>query len=105
MCHSRTENLEKYTKTADVVISAIEFQITKRRKQKRSILIDVGINRIDSDSERGYDIIEILIGTCNYKVFAITLFLGVGPMTICMLVEILLKQRKIMDNNIICDRS
>ena len=57
--------------------------------KKDSILIDVGINRIDSDSERGYDIIgDIDWDSVIDKVFAITPVPGgVGPMTICMLVE------------------
>ena len=91
LCHSRTENLEKYTKTADVVISAIGIPnyLKGEMVKKDSILIDVGINRIDSDSERGYDIIgDIDWDSVINKVFAITPVPGgVGPMTICMLVE------------------
>ena len=91
MCHSRTENLIDYTKTADVVISAIGIpNYLKGKMIKRgSILVDVGINRVDADNERGYDI----IGDADWdsvisKVSAITPVPGgVGPMTIAMLVE------------------
>ena len=54
-----------------------------------SIIIDVGINRIDSDNEKGYNI----VGDADYdsvfdKVSKITPVPGgVGPMTIAMLVE------------------
>ena len=54
-----------------------------------SVIIDVGINRIDSDNEKGYEI----VGDANYssvfdKVSRITPVPGgVGPMTIAMLVE------------------
>ena len=91
LCHSRTENLIDYTKTADVVISAIGIpNYLKGEMIKRgSILVDVGINRVDADNERGYDI----VGDADWdsvisKVSAITPVPGgVGPMTIAMLVE------------------
>ena len=91
LCHSRTENLKDYTKNADVVISAIGIpNFLKGEMIKRgSILVDVGINRVDADNERGYDI----IGDADWdsvisKVSAITPVPGgVGPMTIAMLVE------------------
>tara|TARA_B100000131_G_scaffold191837_1_gene184413 strand:- start:37 stop:477 length:441 start_codon:yes stop_codon:yes gene_type:complete len=91
LCHSRTENLKDYTKNADVVISAIGIpNFLKGEMIKRgSILVDVGINRVDADNERGYDI----VGDADWdsvinKVSAITPVPGgVGPMTIAMLVE------------------
>ncbi len=91
LCHSRTENLIDYTKTADVVISAIGIpNYLKGEMIKRgSILVDVGINRVDADNERGYDI----VGDADWdsvisKVSAITPVPGgIGPMTIAMLVE------------------
>ena len=91
LCHSRTENLENYTKTADLVISAtgIPNYLKGGMIKKGSILVDVGINRIDTDKEKGY----YIVGDADWnsvidKVSAITPVPGgVGPMTICMLVE------------------
>ena len=91
LCHSRTENLENYTKTADLVISAtgIPNYLKGEMIKKGSILVDVGINRIDTDKEKGY----YIVGDADWnsvidKVSAITPVPGgVGPMTICMLVE------------------
>ena len=91
LCHSKTKNLENFTKNADIVISAIGIpNCLKGEMIKRgSILVDVGINRIDSDNEKGYDI----VGDADWnsvinKVSAITPVPGgVGPMTIAMLVE------------------
>ena len=91
LCHSRTENLIDYTKTADVVISAIGIpNFLKGEMIKRgSILVDVGINRVDADNEKGYN----SVGDADWdsvisKVSAITPVPGgVGPMTIAMLVE------------------
>ncbi len=91
LCHSRTENLIDYTKTADVVISAIGIpNYLKGKMIKRgSILVDVGINRVDADNERGYDIVgDVDWDSVISKVSAITPVPGgVGPMTIAMLVE------------------
>ena len=91
LCHSRTENLIDYTKTADVVISAIGIpNYLKGEMIKRgSILVDVGINRVDADNERGYDIVgDVDWDSVISKVSAITPVPGgVGPMTIAMLVE------------------
>ncbi len=91
LCHSRTENLIDYTKTADVVISAIGIpNYLKGEMIKRgSILVDVGINRVDADNERGYDIVgDVDWDSVINKVSAITPAPGgVGPMTIAMLVE------------------
>ena len=91
LCHSRTENLEDYTTTADVVISAIGIPnyLKGEMIKSGSILVDVGINRIDADNEKGYDI----VGDADWnsvinKVSAITPVPGgVGPMTIAMLIE------------------
>ena len=91
LCHSRTENLENYTKTADVVISAIGISnyLKGEMIKEGSILIDVGINRVDADNERGYDIVgDVDWESVIDKVSAITPVPGgVGPMTIAMLVE------------------
>ena len=91
LCHSRTKNLENFTKKADIVISAIGIPnyLNGQMIKRGSILVDVGINRIDADNEKGYDI----VGDADWdsvidKVSAITPVPGgVGPMTIGMLVE------------------
>ena len=91
VCHSRTKNINDYSRSADVIISAIGAPnfLTSEMIKEDSIIIDVGINRIISDSEKGYKI----VGDVNYdsvfdKVSKITPVPGgVGPMTIAMLVE------------------
>ena len=91
VCHSRTKNINDYSRNADIIISAIGVPnfLTSDMIKKDSIIIDVGINRIDLDSEKGYKI----VGDANYdsvfhKVSKITPVPGgVGPMTIAMLVE------------------
>ena len=91
VCHSRTKNINDHSRNADIIISAIGVPnfLTSEMIKEDSIIIDVGINRIDSDNEKGYKI----VGDADYdsvfdKVSKITPVPGgVGPMTIAMLVE------------------
>ena len=91
ICHSKTKNLEQYTRNADVVISAIgkPNYLNADMIKKGSIIIDVGINRVEAKNDKGYEI----IGDVDYKsVIDKVSFItpvpgGVGPMTIAMLVE------------------
>ena len=87
--HSRTENLAEHTRRADVIIAAMgrpKF-VTEEMVKKDAVVIDVGINRVDANNEKGY----ILTGDVDFenvlpKVRAITPVPGgVGPMTIAML--------------------
>ena len=91
ICHSRTKNINDYSRNADIIISAIGVPnfLTSEMIKEDSIIIDVGINRMDSDNEKGYKI----VGDADYdsvfdKVSKVTPVPGgVGPMTIAMLVE------------------
>jgi methylenetetrahydrofolate dehydrogenase (NADP+)/methenyltetrahydrofolate cyclohydrolase len=90
LTHSNTENIEEETKKADIIIAAIgKAKFLKRSMvQPGAIIIDVGINRIESDtSASGF----ALCGDVDYDdlapvVNAITPVPGgVGPMTVCAL--------------------
>ncbi len=91
ICHSGTPNISDFTKLADVVIVALGVPnfLTGEMIKDGTVVIDVGINRIDEDTEKGYK----LVGDSDWesiqdKVSAITPVPGgVGPMTIAMLVE------------------
>ena len=83
--------MRKHTKEADILICAIgkpEF-IKKEDIKEGCTIIDIGINKIDCNNEKGYK----LVGDVDYsdvleKVKAITPVPGgVGPMTIAMLLE------------------
>ena len=91
ICHSRTKNLEQYTRNADVVISAIgkPNYLNADMIKKGSIIIDVGINRVEAENDKGYKIIgDVDYNSVIDKVSFITPVPGgVGPMTIAMLVE------------------
>ena len=91
ICHSGSENIKNYTREADVVIVALGVPnyLTKDMIKQDVIIIDVGINRIDDDSEKGYKIVG---DSCWEEVTQVSKAVtpvpgGVGPMTIAMLVE------------------
>lgn len=83
VCHSKTNNLKDFTKNADILVVAVgkKHLITEDMVKKDSVVIDVGINRLDGK----------LYGDVDYenvknKVSLITPVPGgVGPMTVAML--------------------
>jgi len=89
LCHSNTNNLSEFTKKADILIAAIGSPkfITKDMVKKDAIIFDVGINRINDSSNKGYHIVgDVDFEDVFSKVKAITPVPGgVGPMTIAML--------------------
>ena len=101
LTHSKTKNLEFFTKRADIIISALgipEFLKSEMVKED-AVIIDVGITRvIDKTKKKGYVIkgdVDFL--NVSKKASAITPVPGgVGPMTISMLLKntLLACQRK-----------
>ncbi|MEM4348752.1 MAG: bifunctional methylenetetrahydrofolate dehydrogenase/methenyltetrahydrofolate cyclohydrolase FolD [Candidatus Anstonellaceae archaeon] len=83
VCHSRTENLTKHTKEADIVIVAVgKPKLLKANMVKKgAIVIDVGINRQGEKIVGDVDFEEV-----SKKASLITPVPGgVGPMTRAML--------------------
>ena len=91
VCHSGTPDIQHHTRSADVVVVALGVPgfLDNKMIKDGAIVVDVGINRIDADNDKGYE----LVGDANWssieeKVSAATPVPGgVGPMTIAMLVE------------------
>jgi methylenetetrahydrofolate dehydrogenase (NADP+)/methenyltetrahydrofolate cyclohydrolase len=91
ICHSGTPDISQFTKSADIIIVALGVPqfLTGEMLKDGAVVIDVGINRIDEDTEKGYK----LVGDAHWesissKISAATPVPGgVGPMTIAMLVE------------------
>ena len=85
LCHSKTKDLAKITRKADVLVVAIgkKHFVTRDMVKRGAVVIDVGINRVDGK----------LYGDVNYdevysKVKKITPVPGgVGPMTVVMLMK------------------
>ena len=92
LTHSRTKNLNKITKTADILIVALgkaEF-VTASMVKEGVVIIDVGITRIKSNKTKsGWK----LLGDVDFKGvknkcnFITPVPGGVGPMTIAMLLK------------------
>ena len=91
ICHSRTPDIPKIAKQADVLIAAIgvPVMIDNTYVKPGAVVIDVGINRVEDDSEKGYKLVgDVNFESVNGIASAITPVPGgVGPMTIAMLVE------------------
>ena len=85
MCHKDTRNLEKETKRADILITAVGYPklITRKHISKNQIVVDIGINITKNK----------IIGDVDYEkvrkvVKAITPVPGgVGPMTVASLFQ------------------
>ena len=93
VCHSRTKDLAEYTKRADIVIVAIgKAKFLKADMVKDgSVIIDVGINRGEDGKLCG----DVDFENVSKKASYITPVPGgVGPMTIAMLMNNLIKAAK-----------
>ena len=91
VCHSRTPDIAYYTRQADIIIAAVGMPslIKGDMISDGTVIIDVGINRVEDDSEKGYKLTgDVDLESVMNKASALTPVPGgVGPMTIAMLVE------------------
>ena len=91
LCHSHTTNLSSYTKLADIIISAVgKPSLIKNDMVKNGcIILDVGINRINDSSDKGYHIVgDVDFPSVVEKASYISPVPGgIGPMTISMLMH------------------
>lgn len=86
LCHSKTKNLADITKNADIIVSAIGKAnfIKKEMVKEGAIVIDVGMNRNEDGKLSG----DVDFNDIKDKVSYITPVPGgVGPMTICSLMQ------------------
>lgn len=91
LTHSYTPHIEEFTKNADIVITALgdpNFLKGDMIKQG-AIVIDVGITRIEDQSDKGYKLVgDVDFESCKEIAGAITPVPGgVGPMTRAMLMK------------------
>lgn len=91
LCHSKTKNLINYTKQADILVAAAGSPnlIKKDMIKKTSVLIDVGVNRIDGK----------IVGDIDKDVYDIVSYVtpnpgGVGPMTVAMIIDNLIEMKE-----------
>ena len=97
ICHSRTKDLKKHTQRADILIAAIGKAnfVTKDMVKEGAVVIDVGINRNEAGK---------IVGDVDFEnVEKIASYItpvpgGVGPMTIAMLMNNVIKAAKEQNN-------
>lgn len=84
-CHSKTKNLRKYTKMADVLVVAagVPHLITKDMVKNGALVVDVGINRIDGKVVGDVDTESVL----DVAKFVTPVPGGVGITTVISLLE------------------
>lgn len=87
VCHSKTREIEKHTRSADILISAVgkrpDFLIGEEMVKPGAAVIDVGMNRIGGKLYGDVDFERVV-----HKASYITPVPGgVGPMTIAMLLR------------------
>lgn len=96
LCHSKTVNLEKITKKADILVAAVGKcgLVTGDMIRKGCVVIDVGINRVEDKLYGDVDFESV-----KDKVSYITPVPGgVGQMTVAELAKNVLKAYKIRRN-------
>ena len=84
ICHSKTRNLEEFTRQADILVAAVGKAnfITPEMVKAGAVVIDVGINRVNGQ----------IVGDVDARVNEIASYItpvpgGVGQMTIAMLLS------------------
>ena len=86
ICHSKTQNLKEICREADILVASIgkpEF-VTADMVKEGAVVVDVGINRLDSGKLVG----DVAYAEVEPKASYITPVPGgVGPMTITMLLK------------------
>jgi len=89
VCHSRTADLGAKTREADIVIAAAGYPelVDGSMIKEGATVIDVGVNRVDADNEKGYELVgDVDFESAKEHAAVITPVPGgVGPMTITML--------------------
>ena len=99
LTHSRTKNIEEFTKNADIIITALGVPNYLKADMVKDgvVVIDVGITRVeDASHPKGY----VITGDVDFdEVSKKSSFItpvpgGVGPMTIAMLLQNTLLARK-----------
>ena len=88
IAHSRTPDMAALSREADVVIAAVgrSNMVTADWIKPGATVIDVGVNRVDDDSDKGYHLTgDVHPGVAEVAGALSPVPGGVGPMTIAML--------------------
>lgn len=96
VCNSRTKDLKAHTQKADIVVIAVgvPYLLKEDMVKDGAIVIDVGINRLETGKLVGDADFENLKDKCS---FITPVPGGVGPMTIAMLLKNTIKAARLRD--------
>lgn len=96
VCNSRTKDLKAHTQKADIVVIAVgvPYLLKEDMVKDGAIVIDVGINRLETGKLVGDADFEGLKTKCSYLTPVPG---GVGPMTIAMLLKNTIKAARLRD--------
>ncbi|MFH1314657.1 MAG: bifunctional methylenetetrahydrofolate dehydrogenase/methenyltetrahydrofolate cyclohydrolase FolD [Candidatus Eisenbacteria bacterium] len=92
LCHSRTKDIARYTRSADIVVAALGKPCFLKADMVRPgcVVVDVGINRVeDPSTPKGYRV----VGDADFEALSdIASFItpvpgGIGPLTVAMLLK------------------
>ncbi len=105
--HSKSNNIKEYTRKADILIVAVGIpeMIDQTFIKKGAIVIDVGINRLETTNNDNSSYKGVLVGDVKFeKVLKIAKKItpvpgGVGPMTIACLMHNTIKAAYINKKN------
>jgi len=100
ICHTRTKDLARHTKRADIIVAAAgrPNTVTAEMVKEGAVVIDVGVNRVeDATKKKGYRLVgDVDFEAVKEKASLITPVPGgVGPMTITMLLYNTVESAKI----------
>ncbi|MFB1062877.1 bifunctional methylenetetrahydrofolate dehydrogenase/methenyltetrahydrofolate cyclohydrolase [Natrinema sp. H-ect4] len=105
VCHSRTDDLAAKTRSADIVVAAVGVPelIDGSMLEDGTVVIDVGVNRVDADTEKGYELVgDVEFESAEVKASAITPVPGgVGPMTRAMLLYNTVKAASLQEDVVV----
>jgi 5,10-methylene-tetrahydrofolate dehydrogenase/methenyl tetrahydrofolate cyclohydrolase len=98
ICHKETKNLQQKVKDADLIFACCGSPglVKKNWVKKGATVVDVGINKIEDNSEKGYK----LVGDVDYdNVKSVAANItpvpgGIGPMTIAILMKQIVEARE-----------
>ena len=96
VCNSRTKDLKSHTLKADIVVIAVgvPYLLKEDMVKDGAVVIDVGINRLDTGKLVGDADFEGLKNKCSHITPVPG---GVGPMTIAMLLKNTIKAAKLRE--------
>lgn len=102
ICHSKTKDLAAKINAADIVVAAVGIpeMVQGEWIKEGAIVIDVGINRLETGERKGKLVGDVDYASAAQKASYITPVPGgVGPMTIAMLLKNTLQAAEYRDQN------